>query len=229
MPRMAIRRYPWSPIFYGPLPTPLTRLLSSMEGIWCQDGNTLLSVSCTLTEGKIKFYIVAEAGLKMFRSSCLLAMDFKTGSPSVMEVFGLFIRLAVWDVLRADDTDGSHQCLVSTRFTVLGNIFPKDNCQKLHCGGCWIWHEVYLDRIISYLKGHFEYQKTYFPTYSWYLAVRIGSVLFGGIIRSTLAVVLKTGFFSYFRKKCTYCIHRLGMSEVSNVKTTCFLLYESKM
>lgn len=40
------------------------RLLSSMEGIWCQDGNTLLSVSCALTEGggkKIKFYIVAEA------------------------------------------------------------------------------------------------------------------------------------------------------------------------
>lgn len=111
MPRMAIRRYPRSPIFYGPLPTQLTRLLSSMEGIWCQDGNTLLSVSCTLTEGKIKFYVVAEAGLKMFRSICLLAMDFKTGSPSVMEMFELFIRLAVWDVLRADDTAGSYQCL----------------------------------------------------------------------------------------------------------------------
>lgn len=59
------------------------------------------------------FYVVAEAGLKTFRSSCLLVMDFKTGSPSVMEVFALFIRLTVWDVLRADDTACSYQCLDS--------------------------------------------------------------------------------------------------------------------
>lgn len=53
-------------------------------------------------ENKKFFYVVAEAGLKMFCSSCLLAMDFKTRSPLVMEVFGLLIGL--WDVLRADDT-----------------------------------------------------------------------------------------------------------------------------
>lgn len=33
---------------------------------------------------KIQFYDVAEAGLKMFRSSCLFAMDFKTRSLSVV-------------------------------------------------------------------------------------------------------------------------------------------------
>ncbi|KAK1885549.1 Deoxyguanosinetriphosphate triphosphohydrolase, partial [Dissostichus eleginoides] len=31
------------------------------------------------------FYVAAEAGLKRFRSSCLLALDSKTRSPSVVE------------------------------------------------------------------------------------------------------------------------------------------------
>ena len=125
MPRMAIRRYTRSPIFYGPLQPPLTRLLSSMEGIWCQGGNTLLSVSCTLTERNIKvFYVVVEAGLEMFRSSCLLAMDSKTGTPSVMEAF-------VWDVLRADSV------LVHMIYSIVaGASFPKDTCQTLCCGRC---------------------------------------------------------------------------------------------
>lgn len=135
MPRMAIRRYPWSPILYGPLQTPLTRLLSSMEGIWCQDGNTLLSVSCTLTEGKIKFYVVAEAGLKMFRSSCLLAMDFKTATPSVMEVFGLFIRLPESLEMTTQPVP-TNVWIHKTYNTLAGEIFPKENYQKLHCGRC---------------------------------------------------------------------------------------------
>lgn len=35
-------------------------------------------------EKKIKFYVVAEAGEKMFCSSCLIAMDVKTGFSSAM-------------------------------------------------------------------------------------------------------------------------------------------------
>lgn len=43
------------------------------------------------------FYVVVEAGLEMFRSSCLLAMDFKTGTPSVMEVLcGMSRELTVY-------------------------------------------------------------------------------------------------------------------------------------
>lgn len=49
---------------------------------------------------------------------------------------------------------------------------------------------VYLDRIFSYLNGHFKYQKSIFSN-----SMQIVSVLFGRVFRSTLAVVLETIVF----------------------------------
>lgn len=114
------------------------RLLSSMEGIWCQDGNTLLSVSCTLTEGKIKFYIVAEAGLKTFRSSCLLAMDVKTGSSSVIRCWDHHSSDWLCGVSLAMMTQPvpTHVWIQNIYKTLAGETFPKDNYEKLHCGTC---------------------------------------------------------------------------------------------
>jgi len=184
MPRMAIRRYPWSPIFYGPLQTPLTRLLSSVEGIWCQDRNTLLSVSCTLTERKRSFYVVAEAGLKMLGSSCLLATDFKRRSPRVTEVFGLFIRLSVrverlWRSL-----------LIQISGWILSEIFPKTsarNCagEMLNASQSLFWQDLIL------FKGSLEILRNISPTYSWWhQAIWRVRVLFGEIFWSLLMLAV---------------------------------------
>ena len=83
------------------------------------------------------FYVVAEAGLKMFHSSCSLATDCKRTSPEVMEVFGLFIGLAVLDVLRNDNREYIPTItLIHKIYNTLVVVFPKDNCQKLCCGRC---------------------------------------------------------------------------------------------
>lgn len=70
---------------------------------------TVVSQLLIDSEKNKSFYVVAKAGLKMFHSSCLLDMDFKTRSPSVTEVFGLLVTLTVWDVLQAHNTACSYQ------------------------------------------------------------------------------------------------------------------------
>lgn len=101
------------------------RLLSSMEGIWCQDGNTLLSVSCALTEGGEKNKVLhcwRGGDRRRFSSSCLLAMDIKTGSSSVIRC-QTWVRLAARGVLQSDDAACTYPRL--DRTIARGHKVPK--------------------------------------------------------------------------------------------------------